>query len=406
MGAGRRTELIEPSWEKGWIRSEAVLGLPGYQITSSEEKSGRLRISARHAGPISCLHCGGSHLRVKDLRLRRPRHEDWGLRHSELGLESRKFRCRDCQRSFWQRFPGLLPHKRAPEPFRRSVARKHFDGIRRSRLSQREAIGSATVERWFADFLQLPTAQRSPAACPRGLGIDEHFFTRRHGYATTLCDLQAHKIFDVVLGRSQASLESYLPKLPGKDRVRVVCMDLASVYRALVRKHFPHAQIVADRFHVIRLINHHFLSCWREIDPVGAKPRGLLSLMRRHRQPDQLAKLEAYFTRFPVLAPIYGFKQRLCYLLLKKHRTQRQCTRLIPRLLKAIHQLRQSGLAQLVQLGETLNSWLREIATMGRFTKNNGITEGFHTKRELLQRQAYGFRNFNNYRLRVRIMGT
>ena len=30
---------------------------------------------------------------------------------------------------------------------------------------------------------------------------------------------------------------------------------------------------------------------------------------------------------------------------------------------------------------------------MWRFTRNNGITEGFHTKMEVLQRQAYGFRN-------------
>jgi hypothetical protein len=28
----------------------------------------------------------------------------------------------------------------------------------------------------------------------------------------------------------------------------------------------------------------------------------------------------------------------------------------------------------------------------------------FHTKMEVLQRLAYGFRNFKNYRLRVRIM--
>ncbi len=63
----------------------------------------------------------------------------------------------------------------------------------------------------------------------------------------------------------------------------MVCMDLASVYRAIVRKHFPNARIVADRFHVIRLINHHFLACWKELDPVGSKNRGLLSLMRRHR---------------------------------------------------------------------------------------------------------------------------
>jgi hypothetical protein len=30
-----------------------------------------------------------------------------------------------------------------------------------------------------------------------------------------------------------------------------------------------------------------------------------------------------------------------------------------------------------------------------------GITEGFHTKMEMLSRRAYGFRNFENYRLRV-----
>jgi len=77
---------------------------------------------------------------------------------------------------------------------------------------------------------------------------------------------------------------------------------------------------------------------------------------------------------------------------------------LIPRLLRAIHELRQAGLAPLVQLGQTLASWSQEIVAMWRFTRNNGITEGFHTKMELLQRQAYGFRNFQNYRLRVKVM--
>jgi transposase len=296
---------------------------------------------------------------------------------------------------------------RATEPFRRSVFVAHFDGVNRSRLGEREGIGGATVERWSHDFLQREWAQRSGRACPRVLGIDEHFFSKKDGYATTFCDLRRHTIFDVVLGRSEAALDDYLAKLPGKDRVRIVCMDLSSVYRAIVRKHFPNAKIVADRFHVIRLINHHFLACWREIDPSGAKHRGLLSLMRRHRhnlKPDQKAKLEAYFDQFPVLREIYRFKQKLCYLLLKKHRTRKECVPLVNRFLKALHELSQAGLAQLVQLGQTLASWSVEIAMMWRFTRNNGITEGFHTKMEVLQRQAYGFRNFDNYRLRVRIM--
>lgn len=389
------------------ISSEAVLGLPGYQITGIEQAAGEVRISARYTGPKSCPHCQSQRLRLKDKRWREPQHESWGLRHCILELESCKFRCKDCGRTFWQRFPGILPRKRATEPFRRYVFVQHYDGVNRSRLGKREGIGGATVERWFQDYLRRESAERSGAVCPRVLGIDEHFFSRKAGYATTFCDLRHHKIFDVVLGRSEAALEAYLTKLPGKDRVRIVCMDLASVYRAIIRKHFPKAKIVADRFHVIRLINHHFLACWREIDPVGAKHRGLLSLMRRHRhnlKPEQKIKLEAYFDQFPVLREIYRFKQRLCYLLLKKHRTRKECIPLVNRFLKALHQLTQAGLAQLVQLAQTLSSWSVEIAMMWRFTRNNGITEGFHTKMEVLQRQAYGFRNFSNYRLRVRIM--
>jgi transposase len=384
-----------------------VLGLPGYQITGIEEAAGMVRISVRYGGTKTCPKCGSDRLRLKDKRMREPRHECWGLRHCILEVESSKFRCKDCGCTFWQRFPGILPRKRATEPFRREVFVAHYDGVNRSRLAERMRIGSATVERWFQDFLGREFAERKGASCPRVLGIDEHFFSRKAGYATTFCDLRSHTIFDVVLGRSEAALDDYLAKLPGKDRVRIVCMDLASVYRAIVRKHFPKAKIVADRFHVIRLINHHFLACWREIDPLGSKHRGLLSLMRRHRhnlKPEQVARLEAYFAAFPVLREIYRFKQKLCYLLLKKHRTRKQCVPLVRRFLKALHELKEAKLPQLVQLGATLTSWSTEIAMMWRFTRNNGITEGFHTKMEVLQRQAYGFRNFNNYRLRVRIM--
>jgi len=41
------------------------------------------------------------------------------------------------------------------------------------------------------------------------------------------------------------------------------------------------------------------------------------------------------------------------------------------------------------------------IVRMWRFSKSNGMTEGFHTKMEMLSRRAYGFRNFENDRLRA-----
>jgi transposase len=115
-------------------------------------------------------------------------------------------------------------------------------------------------------------------------------------------------------------------------------------------------------------------------------------------------RLLAYLAGHPALDAIYRFKQRLCYLLLKKHKTPRQCQKLVPRFLRAVVVLRQSGLAQLVTLGETLHSWSEEIARMWRFTRSNGITEGFHNKMETISRQAYGFRNFENYRQRVQVL--
>jgi hypothetical protein len=51
-----------------------------------------------------------------------------------------------------------------------------------------------------------------------------------------------------------------------------------------------------------------------------------------------------------------------------------------PKLLRMIALLREQQLPHMVQLGNTLHSWREEIATMWRFTRNNGITEGFHTK--------------------------
>ncbi len=387
--------------------TEILIGLPGYQLTGVEKVGKSVRIGLRYTEPALCPHCGSAERRSKGWCRRRVRHEDWGARPVFLEIDLRKWQCKGCERQYRDRLPGILPSQRASEAFQHAIYELHLDGINRSRLGRRKGIGAATVERYFQHGLQRQFAEWHPPQCPRVLGIDEHFFTRRKGYATTFCDLKNHKIYDVVLGRSELSLESYLQKLQGKSEVRIVCMDLATVYRSIVRKHFPNAVIVADRFHVIRLINQHFLACWREIDSTGAKHRGLLSLMRRHQQnlkPEQQVKLSAYLASIPALEPIYAFKQRLCRLLLNKSRTRNQCQQLIPQLLEAITQLKESGFAQLITLGETLHSWQTEIALMWRFTRNNGITEGFHTKMEIISRQAYGFRNFENYRKRVKVL--
>ena len=384
----------------------SILNIYGYEITNITGRNPVI-IEARHTKKVRCPFCGQAGLRKKDKYTRALNHESIGYRRTKLHLTCYKYHCQTCGRYFNQRFPGILKYKRSTEGFRQEVFEKHNNGHTQSYLSKSLSIGSATVERWYHDYLAKKVSNFKNRSCPRVIGIDEHFFSRKNGYATTICNLSRHKVFDLTLGRSEKALRSYFSSLKGKDNVAVVVMDMSETYRNIVREHFPSAMIVADRFHVIRLINHHFLGVWASIDPVGRKNRGLLSLMRRHRKnlkPEQILKLCRYLKEHPEIKIIYDFKQRLCNLMMVKKKTAKQCRKLIPVFLDYISKLKSSLLEPLVTLGNTLDSWREEVARMFRFTKSNGIVEGFHNKMEMISRRAYGFRNFENYRLRVRAL--
>lgn len=384
---------------------QVIISLPQFKVVSVLLKE-PIVLEVVFEGFVPCPFCQCIKLRKKDSFIRKVRHFCFGEKQSTLHIHSHKFLCLGCKRYFNQRFPGILPRKRATEPFRRDVYQKHHDGITQKTLSERLSIGVATIERWYQDLVKLEVNKFSAASCPKVMGIDEHFFTKKQGYATTICDLQKHRVFDVTLGRSEQALNPYLSKLTGKDNVRVILMDLSETYRSIAKKHFPQALIVADRFHVIRLVNYHFLNTWKTLDPRGRKSKGLTSLMRRHQhnlKPEQIPKLKKYFDGIAGLEAIYDFKQKLCALLLRKMRTKRQCKPLVYELLSMIEQLKNSGFESLKILGQTLENWAQEIARMWRFTKTNSITEGLHNKMEMLSRRAFGFRNFENYRLRVRV---
>src|SRR5690606_19520804 len=204
-------------------------------------------------------------------------------------------------RYFRHRFAGIRPRLRATETYRLEVFEAHDGGVSQRKLTRTHQIGSATVERWYQSFVKQRVSELLGRACPQVLGIDEHFFSRKRGYATTLVDLKNHKVFDVVLGRSEASLRGYLSRLPGREKVRVVVMDLSETYRRIARQYFPNAIIVADRFHVVRLVNQHFLKIWKEHDALGRVNRGLISLMRRHAwhlKPLQQGRLAQYLEPF------------------------------------------------------------------------------------------------------------
>ncbi len=103
-------------------------------------------------------------------------------------------------------------------------------------------------------------------------------------------------------------------------------------------------------------------------------------------------------TDYPVLQALYQAKQKLVGFMLLKTLTARRMKAQLPRYFELLEQLQESPLRA---LAKTLTNWMEPIVAMWRFSKSNSITEGFHNKMETISRRAYGFRNFENYRLRV-----
>lgn len=379
-----------------------IVGISELNVERIDREHG-IEVWARPSCRPLCKYCDSQNVRIKATHRRSVKHTRQGNQVMTLHLKVPKYHCRACNRYFRHSFTGIRPRFRASEAYRLEVFEAHDGGITQRKLSRTHLISPATVERWYQYHIGLKRSEMSERACPKVLGIDEHFFTRKKGYATTFVDLRKHRVFDVKLGRSTASLAPYLKALRGRDNVQVVVMDLSETYRSIARRYFPQATIVADRFHVVRLINHHFLKVWQQYHPEGRKNRGLLSLMRRHKwklSDEQHANLMAYLGNYPVLRELYIAKQKLIRFVLLKTLTARRARKKLPGYLALISQLEESPLRALAQ---TLRAWMEPIVAMWRFSKSNGITEGFHNKMEMISRRAYGFRNFENYRLRVMV---
>lgn len=402
------------------------IGLRGYRVISVDEQRDlttlhlQTRFDERAQGCPYCQAEGteasrsedaGRRLYSKGPYRRKVKHLRAFGRPVFLQIHTRRYQCRDCSRSFIPELRGIQRYRHSTEPFRRRVYQMQRDGVSVKASADRNGLGSATVERIYHEHTERKVRERSNRPCPAILGIDEHFIRsqragKRHGrkFATTLCNLKTHRVFDIVEGRSPAELAHYFSRLSGRERVRVVCIDLSSSYRSLIRRYFPNARIVADRFHVVRIIQQQFMDLFRQFAPEIKHHRGYLAALRT--SPARLSDyrrslLLKLFEAHPEVEAVYRQMRKTIDLINLKTAKARKAKSYIRELLLIMKELKNSGFAAMKSLARTLEQWIEPIACMWRFRKTNGITEGFHRKMKLIQRRAYGFRNFENYRLRV-----
>ena len=68
---------------------------------------------------------------------------------------------------------------------------------------------------------------------------------------------------------------------------------------------------------------------------------------------------------------------------------------------KLIDRASQSFIKPIKTLSETLTEWKSEILNYFTTKLTNGRTEGFNNLAKVVQRRAFGFKNFQNYKLRL-----
>lgn len=90
-----------------------------------------------------------------------------------------------------------------------------------------------------------PVAERAP----RVLGVDEFAFRKGRTYGTLLVDVEAGQVVDVLPDRTSETFASWLREHPGAE---IICRDRASAYTRAVKEAAPHAQEVADRWHLLQ----------------------------------------------------------------------------------------------------------------------------------------------------------
>ncbi len=85
-------------------------------------------------------------------------------------------------------------------------------------------------------------------------------------------------------------------------------------------------------------------------------------------------------------------------LLTRVHNTL-QAQRAISEFLRLLELMKTRGGEALKSLAKTLESWQEEIVRMWRYSRTNSITEGVNRVLQGINMKAYGYRNFEMFRL-------
>ena len=285
-----------------------------------------------------------------------------------------------------------------------------------------DTVNSIAVE---ATTQLLVTAGPARLEGVRVIGVDEHRWAHTRGadgdgYVTVIVDLTdvvagqgPAWLLDLVPGRSAAAMAGWLAARDQsfRDRVEIVAMDGFGGYKAAAVEALPDAVTVMDPFHVVALAGHKLDLCRQRVqqDTLGHRGRSgdpLYGVRRALRTRDglltarQWTRIAAVFAddaHAAVEATWCAYQQLIdAYAANDPQRGKTLLSTLIDLLRTGLP----AGLEELAQLGRTLHRRRDDVLAYFTHRASNGPTEAINGRLEALRRNALGFRNLINYRIR------
>ena len=235
------------------------------------------------------------------------------------------------------------------------------------------------------------------------IGIDE--VSRRKGqvYLTVVYDLERRVLLWVGDDRTEEAVRPFFTEEMGKRRcqtLRVVCMDMWAPYAKLVRDHAVKAQILFDRFHIVKHLNEAVDAARRELwRQLTSKQRvdfkGTRWLLLKNpwnlndNQNERLSTLVRWNT--PLVRAWYlkeSFQLFWGY---------KQPWRAKQHLFKWMNSAMRSKLEPFKKFVRMLRSHLDGVLAWTKTRLSNGAVEGMNNKIKSISHRSFGFRSAENF---------
>ena len=249
------------------------------------------------------------------------------------------------------------------------------------------------------------------------IGLDETSFVKlghkQRDYATTVCDVEHHQIIDILPSRNFVEVAGFLDKQPRawKERISFGALDMSATYAAVFSVVLPRAAQVVDPFHAVSLANRCLDEIRRRVqieqlhhrgrrdDPLYRVRRALLVGEERldPERSERLWSLLSLGDPDAEVAIAYRVKERLRDFY--RESDPDAARELLTDLVR--HCLKEAMPPEIRRLGKTIERWFEKICNYHLAKVSNGPTEALNNLIKRIKRIGFGFRNFENYRIRA-----